>query len=68
MPMWAIVVIPTVVALIVGYFAGREHLKYQVRNAVADAFTDRFQPNEEAKAEQSGQKQTVPQTLTIIPT
>ena len=51
MPMWAIVVIPTVVALIVGYFAGREHLKYQVRNAVADAFTDRFQPNEEAKAE-----------------
>jgi predicted Zn finger-like uncharacterized protein len=36
-PFWAIVTAPAVVSLIVGYFAGREHLKYQMRSAFANA-------------------------------
>lgn len=36
-PMWAIVVAPALVSLVIGYFAGREHLKYQMRTALADA-------------------------------
>ena len=35
-PMWALVAGPSLVSLAVGYFAGREHLKYQMRSAVAD--------------------------------
>lgn len=34
--MWALVAGPSLVSLAVGYFAGREHLKYQMRSAVAD--------------------------------
>lgn len=37
LPLWAIVAGPAVACLIVGYVAGREHLKYQMRSAVADA-------------------------------
>jgi len=36
-PFLAIVTAPAVVSLIVGYFAGREHLKYQMRSAFANA-------------------------------
>lgn len=37
LPMWASAVAPALVSLIVGYFAGREHIKYQMRSAFADA-------------------------------
>ena len=36
-PFWAIVTAPAVVSLILGYFAGREHLKYQMQSAFANA-------------------------------
>ena len=36
-PLWALITTPAVVALLVGYFAGREHLKYQMRSAFTNA-------------------------------
>jgi predicted Zn finger-like uncharacterized protein len=41
-PLWAMISGPAVVALIAGYFAGREHVKYEIRSSlagVASAFT-----------------------------
>lgn len=39
LPQWAVVAIPTIVALIAGYFIGREHLRYQLKSAFRDAAT-----------------------------
>ncbi len=42
LPQWAIIAIPAIVTLILGYFIGQEHLKYQMRSAIGDianAFT-----------------------------
>jgi predicted RNA-binding Zn-ribbon protein involved in translation (DUF1610 family) len=36
-PLWALVTAPAVLSLVVGYFAGREHLKYQMRSAFTNA-------------------------------
>jgi len=36
-PMWVLVTAPAVVSMLVGYFAGREHLKYQMRSAFTNA-------------------------------
>lgn len=42
LPQWAIIAVPAVVTLLLGYFIGREHLKYQMRSAfagMAEAFS-----------------------------
>ena len=41
LPQWAIIAIPAIVTLILGYFIGQEHLKYQMRSAIGD-FTSAF--------------------------
>lgn len=59
-PFWAIVTAPAVVSLILGYFAGREHLKYQMRSAFtnagrafADGIRDSLPPGLADRAEES---------------
>ena len=45
LPQWAIIALPAIATLVLGYFAGREHLKYQMRSAltdVAQAFSEGF--------------------------
>ncbi|NLS92671.1 MAG: hypothetical protein GXX96_10985 [Planctomycetaceae bacterium] len=42
-PLWAMITIPSIACLIIGYFIGREHSKQQMERAVADigkAFTE----------------------------
>jgi hypothetical protein len=44
-PQWAIITLPAIATLILGYFLGREHLKYQMRSALSDvasAFSEGF--------------------------
>jgi hypothetical protein len=36
-PLWALVTAPALLSLVVGYFAGREHLKYQMQSALTNA-------------------------------
>jgi hypothetical protein len=45
LPQWAIIALPAIATLILGYFLGREHLKYQMRSALSDvasAFSEGF--------------------------
>lgn len=45
LPQWAVIAIPALITLVLGYFIGREHLKYQMKSAltdVADAFSKGF--------------------------
>ncbi len=45
LPQWAIIALPAITTLILGYFIGREHLKYQMRSALSDvasAFSEGF--------------------------
>jgi hypothetical protein len=53
-PFWAIVTAPAVVSLILGYFAGREHLKYQMRSAFTNA----------GRAFADGMRDSLPPSLT----
>ncbi len=39
LPLWAHIAIPAIGTLVVGYFLGREHLKYQMRSAISDVAT-----------------------------
>lgn len=42
LPQWAVITIPALMTLVLGYFIGREHLKYQLKSAftdVAEAFS-----------------------------
>lgn len=36
LPSWAAYALPAIAALILGYFLGREHLKYQMKSAISD--------------------------------
>ena len=38
MPLWLMITIPTLLALVTGYFVGREHLRYQMQSALQQAF------------------------------
>ena len=38
-PQWAVIAIPAIVTLILGYFIGQEHLKYQMLSTTADVAT-----------------------------
>lgn len=41
-PLWSMILIPAVVSFIVGYFTGREHVKYQIQSSFAHAFGKMF--------------------------
>jgi predicted Zn finger-like uncharacterized protein len=56
LPQWAVIAIPAIVTLILGYFIGREHLKYQMRSAIADvatAFSEGLKGNSTSKSSSS---------------
>jgi len=45
LPQWVIIAMPAIATLILGYFLGREHIKYQMRSALSDvasAFSEGF--------------------------
>lgn len=42
-PLWVMIALPSIACLVIGYFIGREHFKYQMERAMADigkAFTE----------------------------
>lgn len=52
LPQWVVIVAPSVICLIIGFLAGREHFKYQIRSAfeeaaagLANGFKERSQPS-----------------------
>lgn len=64
LPLWILIVvctIPPLVFLVAGYFAGREHLKYQMRTAVqeagrkfAEGMRNAFNPDRDEKGDAGG--------------
>lgn len=56
LPRWVVVALPAIACLILGYFVGREHVKYQMRSAiadVADAFSEGLKGNSATKVASS---------------
>ena len=56
LPQWAVIAIPAIVTLILGYFIGQEHLKYQMRSAMgnfATAFSDLRKGNSSSRSPSS---------------
>ncbi len=53
LPQWAIIAVAAIATLILGYFIGREHLKYQMRSTlseVAEAFSEGFGSDDSTSA------------------
>ena len=59
-PLWSMILIPVIVSFIVGYFAGREHVKYQIQSSFANAFGQMFSGN--SKSDRNDASKSTPST------
>jgi predicted Zn finger-like uncharacterized protein len=57
-PLWSMVLIPAIVSFIVGYFAGRENVKYQIQSSFANAFGQMFSSN--SKSDRDDESKSTP--------
>jgi hypothetical protein len=67
---WISIVGVAVAALVIGYFAGREHLKYELRSAMSEV-ADRFRegiapPRASTESESSSDEETVDEPKTAL--
>ena len=73
-PLWGMIVGPSILSLLVGYYLGREHIKYEMRSAFTQAgemmqagFKEAFNPNQLVKDTAEADKQAAFEKQASLP-